>query len=298
MNWAGYIDYWDKFIQKWIDDPIALAQNDPLICNKVDIDDIIDLPEPYYCGVPLQSELDAVIINLNPGKSSSEEWIKYHCFLGDSKAIISYGLSQKGNSYSNVVNKSYNPLLKSTRNDVPGKKWWESRRLKWLDDFYPHGGRNATNGYRPERVFAMEYSPWHSKSSVIKPIKSLCGPLRKHIDTYIIEPMADAINRSRLKGGFTNKPYGLCFSKVVYDILTSFFSFKPIARWDSTTTSIANKWPRSSNGKATDRTYTLIEGFSPEGQYCRLLCLWYGNVGVSAPSKAFYAIEQHIKAAI
>ena len=298
MNWTGYIDYWDNFILKWIKDPISLAQNDPLICSLVDVDEIIDLPEPYYCGVPLDSELDAVLINLNPGKSSVNEWVKFHCFLDNPKAYVSYELAHCGKSYYNNINKKFNPLLKATRCDVPGKLWWEKRRLKWLDDFFPLGGRNVHNGYRPERLYVIEFSPWHSLSNNLHQFKSLCAPLREHISSFVIDPLADAINRSRLLGGQSGKPYGLCFSKAVYDVLTRHYSFIKLEQWDSNTPSIASIWPNNANKRAISRTYALIEGYGSKGQSFRLLCLWYNNIGVNAPSNSFQLVEQYIKSKI
>lgn len=294
MNWLDYIDYWDEFTRNWLADPLKLANSDCFISNNFSLDTINELPEPYYCGVPLDSELDAVIVNLNPGASATNEWVKYHCFRDNPMAFVVYEANKAG-SYR-AVNNKFNPLLTTTLDAVPGKDWWEANRWKWLDAFFPYGGRRSPNGYRSEKVLAMELFPWHSKSFNYNVISGLLSNQAKHhLMCLFVDPLSDAINRSRLVGGRTQKQYGLCFSKTVYDLLTNHFGFTMKQQWDASTVIPGGSWPVNAAGKLINRTYALIEGKDSSGNIIRLLCLWYNNIGVYAPTASFGGVEAFIK---
>ena len=298
MDWKHYVSYWDNLIQEWIDNPLRLAHSNHWKHYNFTLEDINELPEPYYCGISLDSELDAIIVNLNPGTSAINEWVKYHCFLDNPNAFISNAVKQN-RSYQ-FINKNFNPLISSTLDAVPGKQWWEDNRWRWLDRFYPFGDRKSPNGYQPKNVLALELCPWHSKSfSFWSQLKSIPGDIENHLRSFFIDPLSDAINRSRLVGGLSKIPYGLCFSKTVFDLLTGHFLFKVIHKWDSSTPTLTVCWPNNkTTGKRVNRTYALIEGPDSIGRLFRLLCLWYNNIGVSSPSALFQAIEDYIKSVL
>ena len=298
MNWKHYVSYWDNLIQEWIDNPIRLAHSNHWKHFNFTLEGINELPEPYYCGVALDSELDAVIVNLNPGASANNEWVKYHCFLDNPNAFISNAV--KHNRSYHFINKNFNPLIRSTLDAVPGKQWWEDNRWKWLDRFYPFGDRKSPNGYKPEKILALELCPWHSKSfSFWGKLKSIPNDVDKHLRSFFIDPLSDSVLRSRLVGGLSQEPYGLCFSKTVFDVLTGPFHFKVIHKWDSSSPGLPANWPINPRTHLPiNRTYTIIEGPDSEGRPFRLLCLWYNNIGVLSPSAHFQAIENHIKSVL
>ncbi len=294
MNWASYATHWDEFIEKWVKDPISLAQGDPMLNGRMVLEEILDLPEPYYGDISSTSVLDAVILNLNPGLSASNEWVKYHCFMDNPNAFIVHEVKESVSlGCYQRINQLFNPLRKETLSSVPGKEWWERRRFEWLDNFYPSGGR-SNGGYNQNNILALEFSPWHSKESRLKVRKSIDPRLVSYIATFVIDPLSDAIQRSRLKGKRTGKPFGLCFSRVVHDCLMDHFKFSPVDEWDSKTISVVGMWPQNASGKPLDRTYSLIEGKDSNNNTFLLLCLWYANIGVSAPSKDFARVEQFI----
>ena len=298
MNWSSYIQHWDTFVEDWLKNPISLAQNDSLLSPPFNIDDLIEIPEPYYCGTQLSEdmELDAVIVNLNPGASAENEWVKFHCNANLPDAHMIYELSQCKSNHYQKINQLFNPLLASTLACTPGKGWWEKERLEWLDRFYPSGSR-ANGGYKPDKIFVLEFCPWHSKSFKLKTSALLNAKSKKHIEDYFIDPLTDAISHSHLKGGKSGEPYGLCFGKAIYDILTKNFSFTLVKTWNSTSASVASHWPQGSKG-LIDRTYSLIEGKDSMNNPVRLLCFWYRNIGVHAPKDAFRSVEDHIKSVI
>lgn len=294
MNWASYATHWDEFIEKWVKDPIALAQRDPLLSGRIVMDEILDLPEPYYGDILSSSVFDAVILNLNPGLSASNEWVKYHCFMDNPNAFIAHEL--KGNVSLGCyqrINQLFNPLRKESLSSIPGKEWWERHRFEWLDTFYPSGGR-SNGGYNQNNVLALEFSPWHSKESTIRIKKTTDPRLLSYIATFIVDPLSDAIRRSKLKGKRTGSPFGLCFSRVVHNCLIDHFDFTPVSRWDAKTASVVGGWPYNKSGKPKNRTYSLIEGIDSNNNKFLLLCLWYANIGVKAPSKEFAIVEQFI----
>ena len=298
MNWSSYIQHWDDFLEDWLKNPISLAQNDSLLSPPFNIDDLIEIPEPYYCGTQLSKsmELDAVIVNLNPGASAENEWVKFHCNANLQDAYMIYELAQCKSNHYQKINQLFNPLLNLTPANTPGKEWWETKRLKWLDRFYPSGNR-ANGGYKPEKIFVLELCPWHSKSFMLKPSTLLNAKSKKYIADYVIDPLADAISHSRLKGGKSGEPYGLCFGKAIYDILTKNFSFTAVNTWNSASASVASLWPQGSKG-LIDRTYSLIEGKDSMNNSVRLLCFWYQSVGAHAPSVKFNSVENYIKSEI
>lgn len=168
--------------------------------------------------------------------------------------------------------------------------------MNWLDRFFPSGSRKTPNGYKPEKVLAMELFPWHSKSFDYNVISGLLSNQAKHhLMCLFVDPLSDAINRSRLVGGRTQKQYGLCFSKTVYDLLTNHFGFTMKQQWDASTVIPGGLWPVNAAGKLINRTYALIEGKDSSGNIIRLLCLWYNNIGVYAPTASFGGVEAFIK---
>lgn len=278
MDWKHYFDYWDAYLSDWYADPKAKAANDiwNVKSSKLNEDEI---PEPYYCGVnPSANELDAVVLNINPGASAPNEITKFWSQRTNPSAfIINDWYTGKIMSYRDM-NEKYNPLLFATPITVPGKKWWDSNRFKWLDRWL------GANNYDRKRILTIEPCPWHSDSW--KGNIEMLFSNKNFIDyfnDYVLVPAADSISKSKLIGNSSKKPYGLWFgSKAFAEQLIKVYKFKTVATW--------NKF-------AKKREYILLEGKvydknAAKDIEVRFLFMWYPNVGVYAPSADFETVEQ------
>lgn len=288
MDWNDYINYWNNYYSAWYKNPSTMDR-DPFFQGKSTLvkDEI---PEPYYFGgiFPQNGEsfaadsIEAVVLNINPGQRGSGDWVKCWANRNDPSAFIIHDCHDY-----NSVNANYNSLT-TPNNLVPGQIWWSEERFKWMDRFF---GRPVDRNL----VMSIEPCQWHSVAANSIDFSSL----KKDPDflndylKYVIDPAADAIRGSRLKGA-SGKPFGLWFgNKGLRDIMVDAFNFKVTLLADAEHP--LTGWPLNKNGKEIRRKYELLEGVDSDGKECRFLFLTYSNVGVHSPSPAFALIDQLIK---
>ena len=166
--WQDYFDHWDEFVRNWYD---AGAKGADIYAQcvrsgKLNFD---ELPEPYmmspYCDGK-GTKLKAVILNLNPGGSTGDEWTKSYSQKSNPGAFLI-------RAYERDCNKSYRKWVSKwscLRSDLVGRnppvcgvEWWQGRngdsgRMAWVRRFF---GTDVA----PEEVFAPELCPYHSKTT-------------------------------------------------------------------------------------------------------------------------------------
>ena len=194
--WDEYRDFWDRFIAKWFDErPNEPTDKDTQVIKrwvkKLNLD---ELPEPYL-GAP-EKGVKAVIINLNPGMSQTdeeEESLECQKFYSLRNKYQSKGPFVRDSlikDFSDRCHKRYSEFVKSwscldpkyRREDTNlcGVKWWQGvdpavlgGRMKWLARIYEKEPDVATSIHvdvegvgklNPLEVFALELCPYHSKS--------------------------------------------------------------------------------------------------------------------------------------
>ena len=228
------------------------------------------LPEPYYGDI---NNFSCVIIDLNPGLSHFNDCKKLYKAPG----AFLYNFFHSA-SYS-VFNNKYSPFNQSsissigTPNEIPGAKWWQEKRVKWTKTFLAKYN-SIINGPSKDvqaNPLVFELCPWHSPKWDDKIVTGM----NKHLANTVFTPAADAIKNSSI-------PFGLCFGKVIGDLLIS-LGFKVIYQRDNINP--VNKWPLNEDKKLVDRTYRFLEGyFNNEKVYFLNL---YANGTFYAPSAKF-----------
>ena len=195
--WKWYYDFWDDFVRSWFEErrgnlvctEYRNVANEYRKCVKgLNFD---ELPEPYY-GTPAKV-VKAVIINLNPGMSQTDERAeslereKFYS-LKDTyegkgphvkRSLVIEFADSCNKQYSNFVQKwsCLDPKYRHEKPDLCGVKWWQGTlqskvggRVEWLGRIYnkdldvqtsPSGVKDSIH---PLEVFALELCPYHSKS--------------------------------------------------------------------------------------------------------------------------------------
>ena len=208
------------------------------------------LPEPYYGSIASEKGTLCAILDLNPGLSHPNDYLKIHGRKGASLYDDFHN-----NSYS-VFNKMYSPFLPSSistigkHNEIPGVRWWKEKRMKWILSFYKKY-KNHRWSYHYFPVLAtpivFELCPWHSKVWN----NSFVSGMGAHLTNIVFEPAAEAIDKSGL-------PFGFCFGKVTGDILLK-NGFSTLKEWSNNNPT--KNWPISNKtGKPVARSYRLLKG--------------------------------------
>lgn len=287
MDWSNYVKHWNDYYISWYNNPDSVSE-DPFFAGKSTLDKD-DIPEPYYFGGTfpsrgdsfLPNSIEAVVLNINPGQRSNMDWVKCWSNRNDPNAFIIHNCPDYDS-----VNRNYNSLT-TTNKLVPGQEWWGKERFIWMDRLF---GRPVDRSL----VFVIEPCQWHSinaKSIDFRTLKKNQA-FKDDFLKYVIDPAADAIRGSRLKGA-SGKTFGLWFGNSEFRcIMEKVFKFK--------VTLLANAknplpdWPLNDNGNNVKRKYELLEWTDSSGKECRFLYMTYENVGVHAPSLEFEKIDQEI----
>ena len=137
------------------------------------------------------------MLNINPGQRGSGDWVKCWANRNDPAAFIIYNC----HDYSSV-NAKYNSLTTSS-NLVPGQIWWAEERFNWMERFF---GRIIDKNL----IMSIEPCQWHSvaANSIDFSFLKKNDVFLKDFLQYVINPAADAIRGSKLKGA-SGKPFGL-----------------------------------------------------------------------------------------
>lgn len=191
--WQWYYDFWDKFVKDWFEqcpnkpsDEVSQAYKGCVGALNFD-----ELPEPYY-GTP-EKGVKAVIINLNPGMSQTDErkesleeekfYSSKDTYKGKGphvkRSLVTEFADSCNKQYSKFVQKwsCLDPKYRHEKPDLCGVKWWQGLsqsevggRVKWIGRIYnkdldvqttPSGVKDSIH---PLEVFALELCPYHSKS--------------------------------------------------------------------------------------------------------------------------------------
>lgn len=195
--WKWYYDRWDDFVRSWFEErrgnPICTEYSS--IANKyrrcVKDLNFDELPEPYY-GTP-EKGVKAVIINLNPGMSQTDEredslerekfYSLKDTYEGKGphvkQSLVTEFAGSCNKQYSKFVQKwsCLDPKYRHPKPDLCGVEWWQGTsqlkvggRVEWLGRIYnkdldvqtsPSGVKDSIH---PLEVFALELCPYHSKS--------------------------------------------------------------------------------------------------------------------------------------
>ena len=290
IYWKEYYSFWDKFVKDWFDQRPKDPTDEVSIEYQRCVQDLNfdELPIPYLGG----HKADAVIINLNPGMS---ETIPYGRHKGESaEAMQCYANidapNEKGwligrfrddfdKKYSDFI-REYSCLNTKHRGREPyvcGVKWWQGinlqkvggKRIPWLRRIY------QKSDLQPERVFALELCPYHSREFQFKESTALKAFIKKHV----IVPAATAVVENQLN-------FAVAVGKNVADIL------------DSGVGACRKEWSYKMSDWPNDgckRTYRLYDVSAQDGSIAQVVVTWAEhNRGIPAPGTAFVRVEKQI----
>ena len=211
------------------------------------------LPEPYY-GDP--DNCSAVVLNINPGSSSSNEATK----LWNNRSFANTLMYEFSNTFSSKYSdfqKVYSPF--AAPNWVPGVQWWKDNRNDYIKRvvqlYHTHKGTLGKTGTTP---FAMELCPLHSNN--VQGINFTLKGLRSIYMANVIAPAAIITKTSDI-------PFGLGFASSICNLLQKpeCGGFQVVRTWkngldlvpSSSPKPIPN-WPVDKNGGPKKRTYQLL----------------------------------------
>lgn len=313
-----YYGFWNWFVKQWYDQRSGKGSIEEYrkieeaytqsVAERSNAELRLDeLPTPYL-GNP-RDGVDAVIINLNPGLSDIIRFGKFIGENGDATQFFSNVDKPIGwlmREFRDNAEKDYskfvgidssinwsclNPDLLEYSEWVCGVDWWQGysddkielksrpprkkdQRLPWLSRIY---GKKIL----PERVFALELCPYHSKGFQLK-IKNreYKAALAKFISMHVIKPAAKAMVEN-----------GLTFAVAVG--APNAYILKQIgARLIKTWRVIMGK---DKNGKDNYRVYERYAVNADDGKEVDIVVTWQRiNQGVPAPGRQFAEVEKQI----
>lgn len=334
--WQDYYQKWDNFVKDWYDQ-IAAGQAEPQDevsqAYKQAVEALVfdELPTPYL-GSPHKG-VDAVIINLNPGLS---ELIRFGDFVGcngdEAQYFSNIGqpigylirdfIDKAEKEYSKFIGidssinmSCLNPKLLEAPEWVCGVDWWQgypddrielsspkrkkNQRLPWLSRIY---GKTIL----PERVFALELCPYHSKNfSLDDKNPEYKKVLTEFISQYVIQPAVKAVIENNL-------PFAVAVGADSYHILKKIennevegVNARLIDRWCCegdkdkqrvfSNDRLSSIWPMYGDGRGFKvRSYYLYDISINDLGACLLVT--YAPGGNNAPSEEFNKdIEREIR---
>ena len=195
MKLSEYITKWDEIICSYLTDQTITMSYGIYVQSDF-------MPEPYM-GDPTNSSF--VIVNLNPGGGTC-----HSCY--QQRAVVGTLINKVDmNGYSKAV-KDF-PYLREEKtvglkrwNDSPGRKWWMGKE-RWIKHMLSVCDSSYhTSDPIPERhyPFAVELFGWHTKAWPNNLNKKMekGGILGKNIYDEVIEPLHEAIQKSKFKLAF------------------------------------------------------------------------------------------------
>lgn len=212
------------------------------------------LPEPYY-GNP--DNCSAVVLNINPGSSSSNEATKLWNNRSSQAHKLIFDFTNHYSSNYSTFQKDYSPFV--APNWVPGVQWWKDNRNDFINRVVQLYHKHKGTSFNPTNTpFAMELCPLHS--SDVNGINFFLKGLRTNYMTNVISPAANIINNS-------NVPFGLGFASSICTLLQKpeCGSFQIVRTWKngfdyspSSSKKLIPKWPIDKKGGLKKRTYQLL----------------------------------------
>lgn len=213
------------------------------------------LPEPYY-GNP--DNCSAVVLNINPGSSSPNEWEKLWAHNACPKCRLIYDFVNSFSSTYSAYQNKYSPFI--AQNWVPGVQWWNNNRNGFINRIVSlyndhHKGTSKNTGNTP---FAIELCPLHSND--VTGINFGQKALQCAYRSNVIEPAADVIRASDI-------PFGLGFASSICNILQkpACGGFYVVKTWKdgievspSSSQKTIPGWPKDKKGVLKKRTYKLL----------------------------------------
>lgn len=290
--WQGYYDFWDDFLRRWFE---SGAKPEDEITRYYDCCvsglNLDELPEPYL-GKP-HDDVDAVIINLNPGMSqvderhNSIERQKFYSlrdrYRGNGPFVKTSLIMEFADGcnkrYSRFVNKwsCLDPKFRQRNTDLCGVKWWQGnnpkriggKRIPWLSRIYQ-------TSIVPDKVFALELCPYHSKGFSFNGCdRDAKEKLVAFITNRVIRPAATAVVESGL-------PFAVAVGKGVADVL------------EGAGVHYSNEWKLETT--KNERTYRQYIVNADNGQRANLIVTWLrNNRGIPAPGQMFEGLEDRIR---
>lgn len=262
-----------------------------------------EIPEPYYIKIKDDgsTDINCVVIDLNPGMSAQYEHLKYSVHRNIDKMTLSnylFGHSFSAHKYSEWqdafhftdpsaagINALHSDGWAVT--DLPGYDWWKTKRIEFISRlftkinvFTKNNGTQCQISGDP-KPFAVELCPFHSKewkkSKSIVPNKCIMQQ---------IEFATMALDICRKNQGLR---FGIGFGEDVYDKMLQ-FGFVEVNKYDNknmNTQGLSALWPKDNKtGKDTNRSFVILEW--PQGpSYSNRFLVTYHSGGIKAPTAGF-----------
>lgn len=253
-----------------------------------------EIPEPYYLKVNEDgsTDINCVVVDLNPGMSAQYEHLKYSLHKNVNKMTLAnylFGHNFPAHKYSewqdafHITNPSaagINALKRDgwTLKDLPGYDWWRSERVMFISrlfkkiDFHKNNEVQSQISELP-KLFAVELCPFHSKEW--KKCRSIT---LNNCFKHQIEFATMALDICQNNKGL---PFGLGFGKDVYDKMLQ-LGFVVVNIYDNknmATQGLSEYWPKDKN-----RSFAILKW--PKAPSKRFLVTYYSG-GFKAPAEWF-----------
>lgn len=205
----GYLDYWDKTIEKWLagssSDPLHGCGDDPFLRNVRRFVQPDLMPEPYW-GDPTNCSI--VIANLNPGRGN--DFDRLHPGNAHEESVVWLEKLVREKKSYRAVAESFPLLLADDElekelgpgeklHDYGGRHWWryQSGRIQWAEYMWHRVAKEHKTPFRP---FAMELCGWHSSGWNQGPSNAVAanGVLFRKL---VLRPLIEAVKRSDVRLG-------------------------------------------------------------------------------------------------
>ena len=248
---SNVIKDWDDSIEHWLKNGKSLTGPMAPFRSFVKLGNLSDdyIPEPYY-GDP--DRCSAVVININPGSSTDNEYVKDWRNRSNPNCPLIWDLENTFSGKYSLFQEKYSPF--TAESWVPGVQWWKDNRVAFIDKVvsqYNKAKGKAVNGERSP--LAMEMCPLHSKDT--KGLNLGKKEFRSHYINYVFRPAEEAVQSSLL-------PFGLGFASFIEKIMNKCGYKKTLLHWEDGVDLLNSRraipqWP-TSDGKPKKRTYKLI----------------------------------------
>lgn len=307
----NYINDWDEAIEDWksccitgqpLFSPLLncyTTVNYPSMPKDKDLY-FDEIPEPYYIKVNEDgsTDINCVVVDLNPGMSAQHEDLKYSYNRNKNRMTLSnylFGHNSPAHKYSewqdafhftNPSATGINALNNDgwTVTDLPGYEWWKAKRIEFISRlfkkinvFIKNNGAGSQISGNP-KPFAVELCPFHSKEW--KKSKTI---VRNDCIDRQIEFATMALDICRKNQGLR---FGLGFGKDLCEKMLQ-LGFVEVNKYDHNNVGDAGfceSWPKNQKGDFSNRSFVVLEW--PQDPSHRFLVIYYSG-GFSAPAEGF-----------
>lgn len=195
-----YFEYWDKWHKKWHTSALKEIFKNNSVCewalpiekneNYINPNPIWRyFPEPFW-GKPLNENLTAVFLNINPGGGGDCQDI---LSKNISKSILYNAYAKNRKSYSRTVDHLSKNLCYLTSN------WFERKRVVWLNKLLNCNKTEIAIKCTLENILCADLIPWHTPN-VNSIVKKYITNNSKLIFDYVIDPITAISQLAVLKG--------------------------------------------------------------------------------------------------